>query len=547
MLTDNVTLISLIISSIIALIMFIFISLSRSKSQLKQSFLITIGSLFLWCLGLIAQITLSSKFDINPMNFDYFVYIFICTTPVFLLYTSLIFANTKVTLSLRYVSLFIIPILSILILWTNNYHHLFYVEYSTNFNQTIYGPYFNLHSLYSYGCIGIGMIYLIVFSIKNSGFFSRQSLMIIIGILIPLVINILATFNIIPMSIYITPISFTIGIVFYAFAMLKFQLLNIAPIALQRIVDRISDGYIVLNEEYKIIDFNKTFISMFNLEESRIRKIDIIDLLNKMPACDTLDEEKFMEFINSVKNTDNTILQESYFADINKHFNIEINSISSKGIFLGTLMLFKDITEHIEDMEQLDESKNTLIEKERLASLGALVGGIAHNLKTPIMSISGATKGISNLVNEYECSIGDPDVSAEDHHSIANEMKQWLKSIDEQSSYMSDVISTVKSQATTLSSEEKEHFTIEDLINRVNILMQHELKYALIKLNMYIHVPKTLQLYGNMNSLIQIINNMILNSIQSYEGRKNENIDFSVYKQKDELIIYIKDYGPRNT
>ena len=41
------------------------------------------------------------------------------------------------------------------------------------------------------------------------------------------------------------------------------------------------------------------------------------------------------------------------------------------------------------------------MESERLASLGQLIGGIAHNLKTPIMSISGAVEGISDLIKEY--------------------------------------------------------------------------------------------------------------------------------------------------
>lgn len=50
-------------------------------------------------------------------------------------------------------------------------------------------------------------------------------------------------------------------------------------------------------------------------------------------------------------------------------------------------------------------NQETLMESERLASLGQLIGGIAHNLKTPIMSISGASEGLSDLVKEYDSSI----------------------------------------------------------------------------------------------------------------------------------------------
>ena len=67
-----------------------------------------------------------------------------------------------------------------------------------------------------------------------------------------------------------------------------------------------------------------------------------------------------------------------------------------------------------------------LIEKEHLASLGQLIGGITHNLKTPIMYISGASKGLSDLLKEYDSSIGDLDVTDKDHHDIAKKMNDWI-------------------------------------------------------------------------------------------------------------------------
>ena len=45
------------------------------------------------------------------------------------------------------------------------------------------------------------------------------------------------------------------------------------------------------------------------------------------------------------------------------------------------------------DMQTIRNNENMLMERERLASLGQLIGGIAHNLKTPIMSIAGASEG----------------------------------------------------------------------------------------------------------------------------------------------------------
>lgn len=195
-------------------------------------------------------------------------------------------------------------------------------------------------------------------------------------------------------------------------------------------------------------------------------------------------------------------------------------------------------------IEQIRNNQDLLIEKERLASLGQMIGGIAHNLKTPIMSIGGAAEGLQDLVNEYDNSIDDPEVNSKDHHEIAKDMYTWISKIKTHTSYMSDVITAVKGQAVALSGDDVETFTIEELIKRVNILMRHELKSAVINLNYIINVKSNLELKGDVNSLVQVINNMISNSIQAYDGKKNENIDLIIDKYNSNLVISIKDYGP---
>ena len=196
-----------------------------------------------------------------------------------------------------------------------------------------------------------------------------------------------------------------------------------------------------------------------------------------------------------------------------------------------------------ENIKQLHENQDMLIEKERFASLGQMIGGIAHNLKTPIMSISGATEGLSDLVKEYEISIGDPEVTVQDHHDIAKDMISWINKIKDYTAYMSDVITAVKGQAVTSSENIADNFTISELVKHVDILMKHELKNALINLNIILDIDSNLKLKGNINSLVQVINNMISNSIQSYNGKANENIDFVVSKENNNVIFSIIDHG----
>lgn len=195
-------------------------------------------------------------------------------------------------------------------------------------------------------------------------------------------------------------------------------------------------------------------------------------------------------------------------------------------------------------LDQIHKNQNILMERERLASLGQLIGGIAHNLKTPIMSISGASEGLIDLIKEYDESIGDPDVTFEDHHQISKEMYEWVLKIKSYSEYMSDVITAVKGQAVILSENQTISFDVDELVKRVNILMKHELKNALVRLNIQMETDKTTVLNGDITSLVQVINNMISNSIQAYNGEPNKEIDLIIKKDGNNDVISIKDYGP---
>ena len=194
-------------------------------------------------------------------------------------------------------------------------------------------------------------------------------------------------------------------------------------------------------------------------------------------------------------------------------------------------------------IRQIQDSQDTLMERERLASLGQLIGGIAHNLKTPIMSISGAAEGLNDLVKEYDASIGDPEVNNDDHHDIAKDMFGWISKIKTHTEYMSDVITAVKGQAVQLSNEETVTFTIDELLKRVDILMKHELKSALVYLNIQLKTDENISIHGDVNSLVQVINNMISNSIQAYNEKPEQNIDMIVEKENSNLIITITDYA----
>ena len=542
--TESIILCILIFLCVVLTLLLDYLLSKKNKKQLDKIFIIIFGLIMFWIICSILQIFCVNFFNAEPIYFDYFAYISVCFLPVAFLFLALIFSRTKISFNKKYTLLFVIPTISILLLWTNNWHHLFFKEYTTNITTAEYGPYFSMvHYNYTFILYVISLFILMKNAIKNSGFFSRQAIFILIGVLIPLMTSILSFMGVTTGSLYETPITFAVAVILFTLGTFRFNLFKTSPISLQKIVDKISDSYIVLNEDDVITDFNATFLETFNLKENEVRNKNLYKLIS-FAKEKTLDEKKLQNALEQVKENPNKILFfNKKFPAYKKYFRIEISTITAKQSFLGILVLFKDTTQHMEDMKTIIDKQDMLMESERLASLGQLIGGIAHNLKTPIMSIAGATEGLNDLIKEYDSSIEDNEVTPQDHHDIAKDMSSWVIKIKEYTEYMSDIITTVKGQAVVMSEQNSYNFTIGELVKRVDILMKHELKNALINLKKNINIDGNFEIKGNVNSLVQVINNMISNSIQAYDGKTNEDIILTISKEDSNVVISIKDFA----
>lgn len=70
------------------------------------------------------------------------------------------------------------------------------------------------------------------------------------------------------------------------------------------------------------------------------------------------------------------------------------------------------------------------------------------------------------------------------------------------------------------------------------------MKNAITYLNISVKTDENIVIDGDVNILVQVINNMISNSIQAYNGKPEQNIDLIVDKKDNQLVISVKGYGP---
>lgn len=192
-------------------------------------------------------------------------------------------------------------------------------------------------------------------------------------------------------------------------------------------------------------------------------------------------------------------------------------------------------------IEIIKRSKDAIIGQEKLASIGIMIGGIAHNLRTPIITISGSLDAVKNLAIEYKDSIIDPEVDISDHYEISSEMINFIEKSKEQCKYMSDIITAIKEQVSS-ESDKITKFIIHDAISRVQLLMKSELVKSRCKLEIKNNLNESKYVNGSIGGLVQVINNLISNSIHAYGGKEGI-IEVILEEEELFIIVKVKDYG----
>lgn len=474
--------------------------------------------------GLIFQLLFKNTL-IPPIYFDYISYVGICFTPVALFLFSLSFLNNKQKLKKRMFLFLIIPLISVLSLWTNDFHHLFYIEYSTNFTQAQYGPFFVIHSVYSYTLLALAIIILVSSSIRKSGFFSKQTFLIVFGSSVPLLFNVLGTLKIINISIYVTPITFVFASICYSIAIIKYKALNIVPVALATVTDTMSDSFIVISDDGTIVDSNLTFRKTFSDVIIPDKDSNLFEVISKK---NLLEVEKLKEIIKKTRKN-NSIVNVEYHLDYQKKekfFEVDIHPIKAKkdvNQYIGTLLLFKDITQHKKDIKEIQEKQDIIVKQGQLVSIGELAGGVAHDINTPISAIK---TGIT-MLNQKE----DRDEAE----------KEILQRMDNCATKIINIVNSMRNQIRNLGGSQKVNFKVSDVINDIKVITFHEIYKN--KSELAVNIKDDMSVNGDPTKLGQVLTNLVVNAAQAYGG-KGGKIELIVQKStKNRVVIKVIDFA----
>jgi hypothetical protein len=207
-------------------------------------------------------------------------YLGVVSVPVgFFLFSASITNRATWLIPRRSYLLFIEPLVTIILLFTDSYHGLFFGGYREPGSNVILngGFWYKINVFYLYSLIALALLFLIQSYFKSSPLQKRQIGIILAGSCIALISNLLVLQNLNPFpDLDLTPIAFSLTSLVYAYGLFIYGILDIIPIARNLVIETMADGVLVVDSNFRIVDVNRAFIQLLSLKlfEARGQKIN---------------------------------------------------------------------------------------------------------------------------------------------------------------------------------------------------------------------------------------------------------------------------------
>ncbi|MEJ5308423.1 MAG: histidine kinase N-terminal 7TM domain-containing protein [Anaerolineae bacterium] len=321
----------------------------------------------------------------NPFTFAAFslTMIGIVTAPPAWLFFALDYSGYADWLTRRRVLvLSLVPALSIVLFLSNPLHHAFYRElrfyqigFLTSLNW-VYGPWFYVHTVYSYALMLVGAVLLIRFAVRTFHLYRLQAWLLVLGACSVLIPNIVSTLQLSRFSYMFA--GFLVMAILYGQAIFRYRLLNLAPVARHTLVDTLSDGMLVVDAQETVVDLNPAM--------AKLLAVDTQTSIGR-PVWDFLPSGADWEMWLRAPAGAQTMLTLPG-SDGPRVYDVQVSLFYDRWKNVsGRMLVLHDITERQQAAEALERYAQEL--EARNAELDAFAHTVAHDLKNPLSAVVG--------------------------------------------------------------------------------------------------------------------------------------------------------------
>jgi len=289
------------------------------------------------------------------------------------------------------------------------------------------------------------------------------------------------------------------------------------------LIDSSVDGIIASDRIGNIMLFNQGAQALLGYNEEDTLSLHVTELYNegvayelkkRMLSDDFGGKGKLLRHELVVKHKDGQDIPVSFSGGI----------IYDRDKEIATFGLFTDLRAMQQIEEDLEQTHKRLMQSEKMAGLGRLAAGVAHEINNPMSGIM----LYANLVQEE---LGEDHELNSDLETIVHEAERCkvivadLLEFSHQTTYEMDLAD------------------LNDIIQRTLTILQHQPIFQALDIEMEL-APKLPQIYGNPTRLNQVVMNIMVNAAQAMNGKGKLRISSRTRANQDINEITIKDSGP---
>jgi signal transduction histidine kinase len=191
---------------------------------------------------------------------------------------------------------------------------------------------------------------------------------------------------------------------------------------------------------------------------------------------------------------------------------------------------------------QLKTMQKQLVESEKMAALGKLVAGIAHEINTPLGIGVTAASHLGEKVRGFKTQYDTGTASHQDLEHFLNIVEESTRMIEGNLTRAAQLIRSFKQVAVDQSDESPRTFNFAEYMADILLSLKPRLKKTTHRVDL--SCPSDLSIFSYPGALARIMTNLIINAlVHGFENKENGTITIQIVRAESNILIECSDDG----